>query len=89
MLALILATMLQSAGGADASQSLPQSRSKADRQICRVTELTGSRMARGRVCKSASEWQVDRQAAEKYLTGKQNLNLEDPPPSPLAPPPPQ
>ena len=87
MFALILATMLQSVGSVEPSAAKPQPRSKAERNICRAVEVTGSRMGRSRVCKSASEWQIDKQAAEKFLTGKQNMNLEDP--ARMGPPAPQ
>lgn len=39
-----------------------------DQVICKVTEETGSRVKKKRVCKTKSEWAADEEAAKKFLS---------------------
>ena len=51
---------------------------KKDRMICRTVEMTGTRMGGGRVCKSESEWQKEREDAQRVLNGRRDLTDVEP-----------
>jgi len=70
-------------------QAVPVADAKEDRKICRRIEQTHTRMGAGRVCKTASQWKLEKQEAEAYLGQKQNQNLEIQTPTSLAAPAPQ
>ena len=46
---------------------------KKDKMICRTMEMTGTRLGGGRVCKTESEWQKDKEDAERMLNGRRDL----------------
>ncbi|MFL6740993.1 MAG: hypothetical protein ACJ8FB_04820 [Sphingomicrobium sp.] len=46
---------------------------KKERMVCRTMEMTGTRLGGGRVCKSESDWQKDKEDAERVLNGRRDL----------------
>lgn len=79
MLAIILATALATAGSGEAAPAA-EVKAKPERRICRTIENTGSRMGAQRICKKASDWDKDKEEAERFLAEKQNGNLDAPTP---------
>lgn len=67
MITIFLVAMIQAA---------PVAEPKEERKVCRRIEQTASRMGSGRVCKTASQWRLEKKEAEAFLTEKQNQNLE-------------
>ena len=51
----------------------PAAKPKKEAKICRTEEITGTRMGGRSVCKTADEWQLQKQEAERMLNGRRDL----------------
>ncbi len=49
------------------------------RRVCHTIPRTGSRVSGDRICKTADEWEHDRQEAQRMVAARQNQNLEPQP----------
>jgi len=82
--ALMLATSALS--GDSAAAAIQEATPRSERRVCRTFDRPASRMGSERICKTASEWERERQDAERFTTDRQNRNLEVPvsnaPPAP-------
>ena len=75
--ALMLATSALSGDSAAATAvTQQQATPRSERRICRTVERAASRMGGDRVCKTAAQWEEERQAAERFVRDRQNQNLE-------------
>jgi hypothetical protein len=45
-----------------------------EKKICRRAEQTGSRIPDPPVCKTAAQWELDKQAAERMLNGRRDMH---------------
>jgi hypothetical protein len=48
-------------------------RPKKEVKICRTQEITGTRMGGRSVCKTADEWRLEKEDAERMLAGRRDL----------------
>jgi hypothetical protein len=77
MIVTILASLALAADPSTAQQAVVNA-PKTDRMICRTVELTGSRIGGGRVCKTESQWQKEKEDAERMLNGRRDLSDPEP-----------
>jgi predicted secreted protein len=55
-----------------ASAPLP-AKPKKEAKICRTQEMTGTRMGGRTVCKTADEWRLEKDDAERMISGRRDL----------------
>lgn len=72
---LIAVAML---GGSQTEPS-PATGQRKEPKLCRTYEITGSRIGVRTVCKTKSEWDLEKQQAEQFLSGRRDIS--DPRPS--------
>ena len=51
----------------------PAAKPKKEARICRTVEVTGTRMGGRSVCKTADEWRLEKDEAERMLNGRRDL----------------
>lgn len=67
--ALFLLTAAPATAGADSG---PAAKPEKEKKICQVETRTGSRLDRGRVCRTASEWEAIRRESADRAKEMQN-----------------
>lgn len=69
-----LCAVALSAGAAMAGQPSTKSGTKADSEkvVCRISQDTGSRLGRSRVCKTVSQWTEQRRQTREAIDRIQN-----------------
>ena len=61
------------AGEPSVVPATPAARPKKEAKICRTQEITGTRMGGRSVCKTADQWRLEREDAERMLNGRRDL----------------
>lgn len=57
---------------APATPATPSVKPKKEAKICRTEEITGTRMGGRSVCKTAEEWRLEKEDAERILSGRRD-----------------
>lgn len=60
------------AGDPAATAAAPAVKPKKEAKICRTEEITGTRMGGRSVCKTAEEWRLQKDEAERMLNGRRD-----------------
>lgn len=69
----VTAQIQPNATGSDVVAKGKGSAADPNRQICRTTETTGSRLQKKRICRTASEW-AEQQALDRQNVERQQAN---------------
>lgn len=68
---IVLIAALAVAGDAPTAPAPPVAKKEA--KICRTMEVTGTRMGSRSICKTAEEWQREKDDAERVLNGRRDV----------------
>ena len=60
------------AGDPSVVPAAPAAKPKKEAKICRTQEITGTRMGGRSVCKTADEWRIEKDEAERMLNGRRD-----------------
>jgi len=75
---LIAATVLSAGGLTVAAQGGPPAPSAGEKKVCRTSDTPGSRLGKGRTCKTAAEWaELDREtkATVEHIQASRNWRM--------------
>lgn len=61
------------AGDPSVGTATAPAKPKKEAKICRTQELTGTRMGGRTVCKTADEWRLEKEDAERMISGRRDL----------------
>ena len=68
----LLVAVAALAGEPAATPSATPVKPKKEAKICRTQEITGTRMGGRTVCKTADEWRLEKDDAERMLSGRRD-----------------
>ena len=72
MFAVLIAAAALAGEPASATTAAP-AKPKKEVKICRTQEITGSRIGGRSVCKTADEWRLEKEDAERMISGRRDL----------------